>query len=189
MVVSTSGQNELPPFQTNGLLPVGDYPLTLDGLRACHLVTGKFSDSVTWDRAHRTYLVDQLEIMVVQLWQIGLDRIFIDGSFVENKDHPNDIDGYFECDVRLFVSGELERRLNALDPLKVWTWKASSRRHDPNSAKSQLPMWHAYHVELYPHYNQISGIRDRYGNDLQFPAAFRKSRSGDLPKGIIQIVR
>src|SRR5712664_525863 len=88
MVVSASGQNELPPFQTNGLLPVGDYPLTLDGLRACHLVTGKFSESVTWDRPHRAYLVDQLEVMVVQLWQIGLDRIFIDGSFVETKITP-----------------------------------------------------------------------------------------------------
>lgn len=127
--------------------------------------------------------------MVVQLWQIGLDHIFIDGSFVENKDHPNDIDGYFECDVRMFVSGELERQLNALDPLKVWTWNAHYRRHDPDSAKAQLPMWHACRVELYPHYNQISGIKDRYGNDLQFPAAFRKSRSGDLPKGIVRIIR
>ena len=52
----------------------------------------------------------------------------------------------------------------------------------PNSDQNDLPVWHAYRVELYPHYNQISGIRDRYGNDLQFPAAFRKSRSGDLPR-------
>ncbi|MCW3051561.1 MAG: hypothetical protein JWN14_731 [Chthonomonadales bacterium] len=62
MLAPNSGQNELPPFQANGLLPVGDYPLTLDGLRVCHLVTGKFSGSDTWDRSHREYLVSQLEI-------------------------------------------------------------------------------------------------------------------------------
>lgn len=53
MAAPNSGQNELPPFQANGLLPVGNYPLTLDELRVCHLVTGKFSESDTWDQSHR----------------------------------------------------------------------------------------------------------------------------------------
>jgi hypothetical protein len=39
-------------------------------------------------------------------------EVFADGSFVEDKDHPNDIDGYFACDLRELASGELERKLN-----------------------------------------------------------------------------
>ena len=57
----------------------------------------------------------------------------------------------------------------------------------PRSAKKQLPMWCEYRVELYPHVGQLSGILDPHGNELEFPAAFRLSRSG-IPKGIIQIV-
>jgi hypothetical protein len=120
---------------------------------------------------------------------VGVDGIFIDGSFVEAKDHPNDIDGYFECDLLRFATGALERDLNALDPYKAWTWDPRSRRPHRNSAKAQLPMWHIYHVELYPHYGQPSGILDQHGHPRQFPAAFRRTRSGNHPKGILRIVR
>ena len=111
----------LPPFTPDGLLPVGDYPMTLGELRGSYLVTGTGVASSTWDRAWRAGLVDNLEIMVRQLWEVEIDRIFIDGSFVDEKDHPNDIDGYFECELLKFASGELQRELNALDPFKVWT--------------------------------------------------------------------
>ena len=180
----------LPPFTEAGLLPVGDYPMTLAQLRASYLVTGQDVPSPTWDVAWRHYLVGNLEILVGQLWQVGIDRIYINGSFVEDKDHPNDIDGYFERDVLYFASGRLQRDLNALDPYKIWTWDPASRRPDPNSAKHQLPMWHRYHVELYPHYpGLMSGIRDQFGNELQFPSAFRLSRRAYQPKGIVQIIQ
>lgn len=145
--------------------------------------------SPTWDSEWRGFLVARLEELVGQLWQVGTDRIFIDGSFVERKDHPNDIDGYFECELRHFVSGRLQRELNALDPAHIWTWDPTSRRPDPDSAKRQLPMWHRYRVELYPHYGNLSGIRDQFGNDLPFPSAFRLSRREHRPKGIVQIIR
>ncbi len=61
-------------------------------------MTGEGNASTTWDRPWRARLVDNLEIMVLQLWQVGVTSIWIDGSFVENKDHPHDIDGYFEVD-------------------------------------------------------------------------------------------
>ncbi len=32
--------------------------------------------------------------MTEQLWNIGVTDVFADGSFVEEKDHPNDIDGH-----------------------------------------------------------------------------------------------
>lgn len=180
---------QIPAFSEEDVLPVGDYRVTLGQLRASHLVTGESNPSPTWDRVWRKQLVAGLEVLVGQLWQIGIERIFVNGSFVENKDHPNDIDGYFECDLRYFASRQLQRDLNALDLYKVWTWDPRSRRPDPNSAKRQLPMWHQYRVELYPHYpGLMSGILDSFGNELQFPAAFRLSRVAHRPKGIVQII-
>ena len=121
---------DLPPFTTEGLLPPGDYSLTLGELRASALVADdatRKADS-NWDAPWREKLVDNLEVLCRQLWRIGVTDIFIDGSFVEEKDHPNDIDGYFVCDLRLLASGDLEQQLNLLDPHKVWTWDPASRR-------------------------------------------------------------
>jgi hypothetical protein len=139
--------------------------------------------------AWRGTLVKNLGVLVHQLWRTGITEIFVDGSFVEDKDHPNDIDGYFECELRRLATGELERELNAIDPFKVWTWDSASRRPAPGDAKRQLPMWHVYRVELYPHYGQLCGIRDVHGHELEFPSAFRRSRRGGKPRGIVKIVR
>jgi hypothetical protein len=133
--------------------------------------------------------VENLAIVVQQLWTVGIDEIFIDGSFVEHKDHPNDIDGYFACDPRRFVSGQLERELNKQDPKKCWTWADAARVRSLGSAKRQLPMWHTYHVELYPHYSGLIAGQDKYGHPMEFPAFFRKTRGDDKPKGIIKIIK
>lgn len=175
----------LPPFNSLGLLPPGDYPLTFDELRQSHLVRGT---GESWDMEWRLRLVDQCEVMVRQLWEIGIFEVFLDGSFVEDKEHPNDIDGYFTCDPFYLASGDLERDLNALDPYKIWTWDSRSRRPYKGYTKKQLPMWHQYRVELYPHFGQSSGIRDKYGHEMQFPSAFRQQRGSGEPKGIIQVV-
>ena len=111
----------------------------------------------------------------------------MDGSFAEDKERPNDIDGYFECELTRLASGELERDLNLLDPHKVWTWDPASRRSFRGYPKKQLPMWHVYRVELYPHYGQLCGIRDQYGHELEFPSAFRRSRRDGKPRGIVKI--
>jgi len=178
----------LPDFNPDGLLPPGDYPLTLDQLRTSLLVVGPGVAYPTWDASWRRTLVENLSVMVSQLWSVAITEIFIDGSFVEDKDHPNDIDGYFLCDLMRLVSGDLELELNLLDPHKVWTWDPSSRQHVPGTSKRQLPMWVKYRVELFPHVGQLTGILDRFGNELEFPAAFRQSRTGEQ-KGIIKIIK
>ena len=86
-----------------------------------------------------------------------------------------------------FVSGDLQRELNLLDPYKIWTWDPSTRMPYRGYPKRQLPMWHQYRVELYPHYGQPSGITSIQGNALDFPAAFRQRRSDSAPKGIVRI--
>ena len=179
----------LPPFTDDGLLPPADYTLTLDELRASVLVEGPMPppENSHWDGGWRRKLVDNLGVMVSQLWQVGITEIFINGSFVEDKDHPNDIDGYFVCDLRRLALGDLERQLNLLDPHKVWTWDPTTRRPYRGYPKKQLPMWHQYRVELYPHVGQLSGIQDKHGHELEFPSAFRQSRRDGQPKGIIKI--
>ncbi|HLX62040.1 MAG TPA: hypothetical protein VKX17_12230 [Planctomycetota bacterium] len=177
----------IPAFTTDGVLPPGDYEVTLSELRRSILVAGPGKGYPNWDAAWRAVLVDNLEIMVKQLWKAGVTEIFVDGSFVEDKDHPNDIDGYFVCDLMELATGRLERNLNLLDPHKVWTWNPQTRRPYRGYPKKQLPMWHRYRVELYPHYGQGSGIKDNFGNELEFPAAFRCSRRNGKQRGIVKI--
>lgn len=159
--------------------------LTFSELRRSFLVTGSGLSS-TWNAKWRAHLVDNLEVLVKQLWQLGLSEVFIDGSFVEEKDRPNDIDGYFVCPFKYYVCGKLQKDLNLLSP-GVWTWSPSDMKKGPNSAKRQLPMWFSYRVELYPHYGQ-TGLVDDSGIELQFPSAFRRRRSDGLPKGIVRII-
>jgi hypothetical protein len=182
----------IPPFDPDGLLRPGDYEVSFDELRQSVLVSGP-ADPLrypSWDTPWRERLVNNLEILCRQLWQVGVWAIFADGSFAEDKEHPNDIDGYFECDLRELITGELERKLNLLDPSKVWTWEPASRKPYRGYPKKQLPMWHKYRVELYPHIPGLgigSGIVDKYGNELEFPSAFRQCRRNSKPRGIVKI--
>ena len=182
----------IPSFEPDGLLPPGDFELSFDELRQSLLVAGPGNQEIAaaWDMPWRTLLVQNLEILTRQLWKVGIREIFADGSFAEDKDHPNDIDGYFVCDFDLLRTGELTRQLNLLDPFKVWTWAPASRKPYRGYPKKQLPMWHRYRVELYPHVPELgigSGIRDQHGHELEFPAAFRQSRRDGKPRGIVKI--
>lgn len=133
------------------------------------------------------WLIDNLAIMAGHLWRLGIHDIFLNGSFVEEKASPNDIDGYFYCPMSYFRMGHLQRDLQQLDP--VWTWVNNSRTKDPNSTKLQLPMWHKYRVELWPEAINHSGIKGSLGEDLPFSAAFRQRRTTYEQKGIIQLVQ
>ncbi len=84
----------LPEFTADGVLPEGTFPLTLDEIRESILVRGPGADYPQWDSDWRKRLVDNLEILVRELWEVSVTEIFIDGSFLEDKDHPNDVDGY-----------------------------------------------------------------------------------------------
>ncbi len=119
---------------------MGDYEVTLAELRTSILVQGP-RDRIkypSWEASWRLWLVDHLEMMVNQLWSVGVSEIYIDGSFVEDKDHPNDIDGYFVCDVVEIASGRLVRALNGLAPQKVWTWDPALRRAYPGYPKNNF---------------------------------------------------
>jgi hypothetical protein len=151
--------SNLPPFDADGLLPAGDYELTFAQLRRSALVVGPQMADVVWDAIWRETLVKNLEI-----------------------------DGYFVCTLSDLTSGELTRQLNLLDPYEVWTWDPNSRLSFRGYPKKQLPMWHRYRIELYPHIaGFFSGIRDVQGQELEFPSAFRQSRRDGKPRGIIKL--
>jgi hypothetical protein len=173
----------LPAFNEDGLLPAGDYAMSMEEVLESSLVVAE-TDAGDWDGAWRERLVRNLDVMVHHLWQVGIHEIFVDGSFVENKPHPNDIDGYFLCEASTLFSGDLEARLQKFDD--IWTWDPARRYASPDSAERQLPMWHKYRVELFPHVGQWTGIVDAFGNELTFPSAFRQSREFK-PKGIVKI--
>ena len=80
--------SSVPNFSADGLLPPGDTALTFDELRASILVNGPGATCPNWDAEWRRRLVDNLEIMVRQLWQVGVTEVYADGSFAEDKDHP-----------------------------------------------------------------------------------------------------
>ncbi len=116
----------------------------------------------SWDGEWRFQLLQNFLVLAGELWQVGITEIFIDGSFVEEKDRPNDIDGYFECELKHFVHKQLHRKLNALNEHKVWTWARQDMEHDPETGKRVLPMRRLYGVELFPDYpGSFTGIRDR----------------------------
>jgi len=113
----------IPEFTADGLLPPGEYEVTFQELRqSVRVVDAAGSEACpSWDRAWRAKLADNLEILVGQLWHVGITDIFIDGSFTEDEDHPNDIDGYFVCDLMDLAHGKCQRELSLLDPHKIWT--------------------------------------------------------------------
>lgn len=164
--------------------------MTLAEIRDSVLVKGPGSGSEGWDKEWRAKLVDNLEILAKQLWwEAGNEEIYINGSFVEDKLHPNDIDGYFVCDEETWASGELKRKLNALDEDKIWDWSAGSRKRYRGYPKKQLRMWRKYRMDLYPHIGQGTGVLDANGNEMEFPALFRAVRSTGKEKGIVKLVR
>ncbi len=166
-------------FNKYGLLNPGEYLATFSQLKKSLLVLGPGKPIPNWDSAWRMRLVDNLETLANQLWKSGIEDIFINGSFVEEKTHPNDIDGYFEYH-RAYKLEQLRQELNLLDPHKAWSWSPVDKKRDPESGELKLPIWHIYRVELFPNFGQITGIVDRYGNPLLFPALFRKTRDDRL---------
>lgn len=179
-------------FNSEGYLNPKDYFVTFAEIRESLLVKGPIGiDPVKWDEKWRLKLVNNFELLTKELWSQGIEDVFMDGSFVTDKPHPNDIDGYFDTKLKVEDAvkfAQLRQKLNMKSTHQLWTWDGRSRRPDKDSMKPQLPMWHRFRVEIYPHVKgQLSGICTQTGKELQFPAAFRKTRGDDRPRGIVKI--
>ena len=175
-------------FDARGVLPAGDYPMTLGGLRRSILIEGPPGRTM-WDGPWREWLLDQFATLVGQLWGVGVGEIYLAGSFVSDRDRPGDIDGYFVCERAAYKTRTLHRALNELGPFRHWTWRNEHRSPAPDG-RLKLPFWHHHRVELYPYYGQPrSGFLDRQGNDLATPDLFRMVRETHEPRGVVRLIR
>ena len=173
----------LPAFTADGVLPPDDYPMTLSELELSLLGAG--GDQEAWDVAWRCQLIRNLRVIASQLWSVGINEVYVNGSFVEDRPRPRDIDGYFTCKLYDLATGDLEAKLNAIDAYKCWTWDPAARRPHPDSTKAELPMWHRYRVDMFAHWQG----QPPDGVDQHIPSLFRLQKSTDKPKGIIKLMK
>jgi hypothetical protein len=171
-------------FEPSGLLPPGAYVATLAQLRDSLFVKGSASTGSSWDGGWRRHLVDQLELLASDLWSVGIERLFIDGSFCTEKPRPGDIDGYF---VTAFPDWPAQHaRLRA--SRSVWTWSPQDLVCGPDG-KPKLPLWHAHRVELFPVFDPPFRHYSSRGTQTEvIDKFFCHTRSGES-KGIVKIVK
>jgi hypothetical protein len=175
-------------FDENGVLSQ-DYEVTLEEIRNSLLVTGPELMPSDWNISRRQWLVNNLEILVRQLWSAGIETVYVDGSFVTSKGIPGDIDACFQCDSLDWTSGALAKRLNEATQDKIWTWLTADRVIVPGYLKNRLPMWRTYRVEIYPYsLKRQNGILID-GVFHPFPDVFRRVKFTDRRKGILKLLK
>lgn len=179
----------LPNFNVSGVLPPKDYVLNFGQLEESMLVKGPKNGSPNWDTQWRGFLVRNLRSVAKTLWDLGVEYLVVDGSFVEQKDHPNDIDAYFPITRERWQSREVQRELDRGRSEDVWDWDVyrAYMPADPRVPHRKPPFWHKYRIDLWPHYGQEAFNHDRLGR-LTFEKGFRLTRGGD-PKGVVKVFR
>ena len=75
----------IPRFTDEGLLPPGVHETDLEELK----------EKMGWSRKRRE-LLEGLEEALELMASRGVVRAYLDGSFVTDKDHPNDVDGCYD---------------------------------------------------------------------------------------------
>ena len=103
-------------FNEYGLLPPGDYLLSLEELRKSLLVKGPAKKTPAWDSDYRGTLVDNLKILVKQLWNVGITQIFINGSFFP-------LDFAFLITIHLSKIKTIRMILMVISNATSWSWQ------------------------------------------------------------------
>ena len=137
----------IPSLNENGELEEGEYEATLDEIEA---VYGRSTD-------RRKLLMQGLRDAAENLEKSGVRRIWVNGSFITDKDEPNDIDGCWEYNDLM--------DLNVVDPVFL-------------SMNSREDVKKKYGLDFFIA-QQIEG-----GSGKPFPKFFQVNREGE-PKGII----
>ncbi len=137
----------IPALQENGELPPGEHLASLDEVET---VYGSFTE-------RRKLLMRGLRNAVSSFELSGVRRLWINGSFVTDKDEPNDIDGCWE-----------------------YTSSVDTEKLDPVFLRSRKDMKEKYGLDFF-----ISNVVEA-GSGLPFPKFFQVNRDGD-PKGIVVV--
>lgn len=137
----------IPALQINGELPPGEYYASLDEVEAVY--------GCSTDR--RKLLMQGLREAASNFELSGVRTLWIDGSFITDKEEPNDIDGCWEY-------------MPVVDMKKL----------DPVFLGSRKVMKNKYGLDFF-----IANIIEARSG-LPFPKFFQVNRGGD-PKGIIVV--
>lgn len=139
----------IPAFNEKGFLPPGIHDATWEQFVERYAIT-----------EHRTSLIKQMKTLIVHLKEVGSRSLFVDGSFVTNKERPNDYDACWD------VHGV---KIEVVDPILLDL--------SPNG-KQQIE--DKYGGDIRP--DLFSPIETE-GTYLEF---FQEDRDGD-PKGIVRL--
>ena len=118
----------IPGFTEEGLLPPGVHETDLEELK----------EKMGWSRKRRGLLgglEEALELMAVG----GVVRAYLDGSFVTNKDCPNDIDGCY--DLSEDVTEEELGLLSPIFPPNPTNRDEAKRRFGVDFSRQRLRSW------------------------------------------------
>jgi hypothetical protein len=100
----------IPKFNENGYLPEGIHDATF----------AEFQQRFVWN-GKRLQLLDGLRQVVRQLWDAGVEEIYIAGSFITAAPLPNDVDGYWVyrkgIDLSKIDPVILNMNIHVLDPI------------------------------------------------------------------------
>jgi hypothetical protein len=134
----------IPQFTDEGLLPPGVHETDLEELK----------EKMGWSRKRRE-LLEGLEEALGLMASCGVARVYLDGSFVTDKDRPNDVDGCY--DLAEDVTAE---DLNRLDPIF------------PPSPEGRAEAKRRFGVDLFP------AAATELGSGQPFLRFFRTDREG-----------
>jgi hypothetical protein len=105
----------IPQFTDEGLLPPGVHQTGLEEIK----------EKMGWSRKRRE-LLEGLEEALDLMASCGVVRAYLDGSFVTDKDRPNDIDGCY--DLAEDVTAEDLKRLAPIFPPSLSNRAETKRR-------------------------------------------------------------
>ena len=126
----------IPLFNENGELPDGEYVVSLDEIET------KFGCS----NEQRRRLMQGLRAATANFRKANVRKLWIDGSFITDKENPNDIDGVWETNEEIY--------LDLLDPVFLGSREAMKDK---------------YGLDFFPDVIEV-------GSGLPFPVFFRTNR-------------
>jgi len=150
----------IPAFDSStGALPPGNHQATLDQIAERLGFTPR-----------RRWLLEGLSAAVKAFWAVGIQEIYLDGSFCTEKPDPGDVDGYWvEPDDGVYDRIDpywIDFGLILIPQVRKWKWR----------------MWADHGVEFFIHPVMQASP------EMGFPEFFRQDRDGQ-PRGVIQVVK
>lgn len=137
----------IPEFTEDGLLPPGIFETDF----------GELEGKMGWSR-RRLALLEGLSSALELMAASGVRRVYVDGSFVTDKDRPNDIDGCY--DLQEGKENSNDEDLEAMAPIF------------PPSPANRVKAKEMYGVDFFP------AAATELGSGQPFLRFFQKDRQG-----------